>query len=299
MRFFEVRDSALNAARFPEELLSTQPLSHMLNCAKVLHGRADIKDHASNKLVRCRRNYATLCSTRDGIRSTTLVQDLFGPELTEQEAIDLVRGLRRTNVVFYRKLEIELTYCCVNHNVGNPLTAFLHLYRAIEKIAIAFPLTYISSQGDFERSLEALRSYFADDRGELAFAKKFSQKFAEASETLNEYDVEFKTKFRDVEEFQNLTREIIRCCPGFIDESLDVVRGRFSVRFVEVSSFIITARNRLFHFSNSGQPNFDIDRIGGVSELCRMLVEGGLHWLTLSFDEVLRRQTDRILFRAA
>ena len=284
MRSYEVRDSSLNSTRLSEEFRSSKPLSHMLNCAKLLHGRADIKDHSSNKLVRCRRNYSTLGTTRDGIRSTTFVRDIFGSEITEQEAINLVRALRRTNVGFYRKLETELTYCCVNHIAENPLTAFLHLYRAIEKIAIAFPLTYISSQGDFERSLDALRSYFADDKGELAFAKKFSQKFAEDSDTLREYDVEFRTKHADVAQFEILTSEISRCCPGFIEGDLDVARGHFSVNFVEVSSFIITARNRLFHFSNSGQPNFDIDRIGGVSELCRMLVEGGLHWLTLSFD---------------
>lgn len=299
MRLYEVRDSGGNATKFPEELLSAQPLSHMLNCAKLLHGRADIKVHSSNKLIKCRKNYSTLKRTRDGIRGETFVRDIFGSDITESEGAALVSGLKRQNTAFFKKLEVELTYCCANHLTNNPLTAFLHLYRAIEKIAVAFPLTYISSQADFERSLEALRSYFADDKGELAFARKFSERVAAASTTLNEYDVEFSTYLEDVGEFEILTREIGRCCPGYLEETVDVSLGKFSIEFIKVSSFIIDSRNRLFHFSNSGQKNFDIDRIGGVSELCRMLVEGGLHWLALSFDEVLQKQTERITFRAA
>lgn len=294
MRTFEIRDSVLNSRTFSKELLSSEPLSHFLNCAKVLHGRADVKVHSTNQLLRCRKNYSTSRQTRDGIRSLTLIRELFGPDITEREALGLIKSLRKINVAFFRKFETELTHCCVNHLSGNPLTAFLHLYRAIEKIAVAFPLTYIASQSDFERSLEALKAYFSDDKGELSFAKKFSEKFAESSTTLAEFDVEFKTKYRNIPQFEILSQEIIACCPGFIEGTLDVDQGEFRVNFVNVSSFIVSARNRLFHFSNSGQRNFDVDRLGGVSELCRMLVEGGLQWLALSFDEVVRRQTDRI-----
>jgi hypothetical protein len=220
---------------------------------------------------------------------------VFGGEIDLTDGLQIFRAMRRFNVAFFKKLEVELTHCIFNHLHGNPLTSFLHLYRSLEKLAVAFPLTYIAGQSDFERSVESLRTYFEGSGGELSFARKFAEDIANKSATLAEYMVDFETKITEVDKFRILVSEIKKCCPDYINEDFDPSSGKFSLDFKKVPSFLIDCRNRMFHFSNSGQKNFDIDQIGGVGELCRILVESGLHWLALTYDEVLRRQSERIV----
>lgn len=296
MRRYTIKDFPGNFQGLPEILHSSKPLSHSLNCAKMLHGRAKIICNNTGREINLSKNYSSLKRTRDGVSASQFVKEIFNSETNASDGAKIIDAMRTLSVGFFKNLEKELAQCLVHKHKKESLHAFLHLYRVIEKISIAFPLTYISSQSDFENAIEALRLYFKDGGGELSFASKFSHEIARSSANLTEYYVDFKSKIENVEEFETLGLEISRCCPGYIEDGLDVEIGQFQVRFERVPGFIVECRNRLFHFSNSGQKNFDIDRIFGASELCRMLVEGGLHWLSLSFDEVLRRQSDRIQF---
>lgn len=295
MRVFEIRDTANNKLRFPDELLSTEPLSHALNCTKLLHGRCEIHHLARRSSTRCVRNYASLRKTRDGILPSTFITEVFGNDVELIIGLQLFKAMRSINVAFFKKLEIELTHCIFNHLQENPLIAFLHLYRSLEKLAVAFPLIYISAKTDFENSVESLRVYFEESGGELSFARKFAKDIATQSSVLTEYSIDFQTKIQEIDKYTVLLNEINRCCPNHISGDIDPSSGKFSIEFEKVPSFLVNCRNRMFHFSNSGQKNFNIDNIEGVDELCRILVKSGLHWLALTYDEVLRRQSDRII----
>lgn len=294
---FSIEDTPKNSATFPVELKSSTALNHGLNCGKLLHGRARIVKISTNIILTCRYNYSTLKTSRDNLNPRTFVREFLGNDIDYEEGIKIISALRNTNTAFFKKLEAELSHCLFAKLNGEHLLSFLHMYRSIEKLSAAFPLIYISSQQDFGQSINNLREYFGEKGGELSFASKFSKQIAENNWGLGEYNIDFKTKISNLENFQTLLAEIKICCPKFIEEDHNGNdNGVFSVPFEKVPSFIIYCRNRMFHFTNDGQRNFDLDRIEGPSELCRMLVEAGLHWITLCYDEVFRRQASRLVF---
>lgn len=296
MKRYVVEDLARNQNSLSAPLLSSQPLSHLINCLKMLHGRAKIKCNSSGKIIRLSFNYAKLSRARDGISSRGFVKEILGPDISISEGESLFANMRSMNVSFFKNLEKEIIQCLACLKQDMSIEAFLHFYRTVEKISISFPLIYISAQNDFEKSLTFLRPYFQGDGGELSFVNKFSSFIAKEISGTEEYRVDFFTKLDSIEKFNILCAEINRCCPGFLGENVDSESGRFSISFEDCPRFIVECRNRLFHFSNSGQRNFDVDRIDGSSELCRMLCEGGLHWLAVALDEVIRRQSARIRF---
>ena len=273
---------------------SNEPLSHSLNCLKMVRGRLNLVE--GSNIYECRVDFLTGKRTRGDISARSFVKLIFGAEIKFDEGLSLIKAYRNVNVSYYRKLETELSHCLFNYLKGNYLHSFLHFYRSIEKLSASFPLTYISAKNDFEKSVDDLRKFFNDEKGELAFSAKFSEFLSESRTELKTLTIDFNTKYKNVDDFDKLSNEITSCCPGFIEDTLDTSNGTFSVSFNRVVPFVIECRNRLFHFSKSGQRNFDIDRMGGPNELCRMLVEGGMNWVTISLDEIWRRQVSRIVF---
>lgn len=296
MRAFVVEDTLKNAGSFPVELLSSTSLSHFLNCGKILHGRAKISRVGTNQSFVCKFNYSKLKATRDGISPKTFVREILAGEATYLQGIKILDALRRSNTGFFKALEAEIAHCIYAKLSGDYLLSFLHLYRSIEKISASFPLIYITGQSDFGQSIDSLREYFSGKGGELSFASKFSRHIANNSWIEGEYNIDFKTKISNIDAYNILLSEIKSCCPNFINDDADSSEnGVFSVQFEKVPSFLIACRNRMFHYSNDGQRNFDLDRIDGPSELCRMLTESGLHWLALCYDGVISRQASRLV----
>lgn len=293
MRVFSVRDSSEAIANNPE-MSSNEALSHSLNCVKLLRGRADI--YQENRIVhKCRFDYLTNKRTKTNLNTQSFVRSVLGTDVTYESGLRVISASRKVNVSYYRKLETELCHCIVNYSRGDYLKSFLHLYRAIEKVSASFPLTYIAGQSDFEGSIENLRKYFKDDKGELSFSQKFSEFLASENSILSELDIDFITRYEEMDDFRILTNQLKSSCPGYIEDTLDLDMGTFSIKFTSIVPFFIECRNRLFHFSNSGQKNIDIDAIGDLDELCRLLVSGAMNWVSIAFDEVWRRQIDRIV----
>lgn len=296
MKTFQVLDTPRSSEALPEELRSTTKLPYISDIYKVLMGRADIKRVSSGNVYKCRYDFVFETHTNGIIGSKGFISRITEDSASRADFLREFSRLKRDNVEFYKNLRQEICHCIVALLDESYVESFVYLYRSIEKIAIAFPLLYISSIPDFHKAKEALESLFKSDSGELAFASKFANLLSKNREYLSEYKVSFYTEIENVDEFNILIKELNRCCPDTFKEDTEVYEdeGYFSMDFSQIPSLIVNVRNRLFHNSNSGQANFNIDKIGGAEELCRMMVYGGLHWITLVYGEVVRERLRKI-----
>lgn len=293
MPTFRIDDPTSGTELDPRLRRSNAP-PYMLDCYKLLMGAANLTQLADDRLVKCRLDYASFGRRKGQQSSHSLVKNLFGDGVSVEDGAALVEALKLQNVAFFRDLSVELSHCLFRNALGSYVEAYLHMYRVIEKLAISFPLIYISSLSEFRQAKQELSDLFREAGGELVFAGRFARMLADRSEYLQEYSITFRTKLGDVEDFRLLISELNAACPGFVPEDLDLDIGRFDVPFQKVPEFLISSRNRLFHYDNSGQRNIDIDKIHGAAELCRMMLAGGLQWIALAFLEIMRERAGRI-----
>ncbi|SPR95925.1 hypothetical protein [Cupriavidus taiwanensis] len=131
---------------------------------------------------------------------------------------------------------------------NNHIAAFVSLYRITEYYAYAVPMLIACVGRDLYGTYDQLRSYFVggdQQKGELGLFKKFLEKSPVFKEILDyEYDV-FITS--NLAMRQSHYRLAIRLCPNPI--SADETLHSFKVRFQDVLSFLIRARNRYMHFA--------------------------------------------------
>lgn len=294
MKTFRVEDTAGSTAVLHADLLSTANFPHIINIYKILIGRANIVHISSGEEYKCRFDFAKECTTNGIIGSKSLGSRVFGENTKTKDFVDAYKKLQKLNIEFYRSLCAELCHCIVSLEEDLFVDAYLHLYRSIEKIAVAFPLIYVSSIQDFKQSHKAMKEMFSGDKGELKFIEIFTKILSNRNPDLLDYDINFYTNYEEVIEFEKLVVQLRRAGIVTDDTELDADEGYFALNFVHVPTSIITVRNRLFHNDNSGIKNIDIDSIGGASELCRMMVCAGLHWLTIVFGEVIKERSLKI-----
>lgn len=220
---------------------------------------------------------------------------LLGEDVSVEDAKRILQHLRISNSKFFSKLSTEITHCIFNLKLKRHVEAFLYFYRAVEKLAVAFPILYVSGQQDFYKSHHLLKSLVQKQGdGELAFLNRFCAMIAESSGYLKEYKVRFTFPTKDLGEYSAILNEIKAVVSEEISAEMTEEEGYFEIPYRLSSSLIIDCRNRLFHNSNSGQRNFDISRIGGASDLCEGLVIAGLQWLSLTYLEIVQDRAARV-----
>jgi hypothetical protein len=262
---------------------------------RLLTGSVDVVRLSDDSVVKCRFNYLTRFPSRVRTTDKKLAHALFGEDVNVDDARAIMESFRRLYTNFFSKLSSEIEHCIYSYQKGQYVESFLYFYRALEKLAVAFPVMYVTAQADFERVHSMLKPLFSNEGdGELAFVNKFCGKLAQESDVLSEYNLEFAFDKTNAELHQVYFSEIKRVCSQKTVDKIESNDTYFTIPYKYSADLIIECRNRLFHNSNSGQKNFDIDRIGGAACLCRGLVDAGLHWLTLTYVEVVRSRAGQI-----
>lgn len=188
----------------------------------------------------------------------------------------------------------ELCLCLVAESSGNHLHAFLHLYRVIERVSVALPLIYASSEPDYKRSFEMLSSLKQDPRdGELAIFKNFSKHLAASG---GYKDLKFAFEFFGQGRQQlKASDEISRCVfPNSTKGEIRIDKSGFDVDFENIPSALIDIRNRIIHYSQSGS-NFNLDLLDGVDLMCRTVNKPTLNWLSLVIVEIIKVSAKRVV----
>jgi hypothetical protein len=166
---------------------------------------------------------------------------------------------------FFRELLAELANYFIQTKRGNHATAFVHLYRAFERILYSVPLLYSSTQKDYIGTFNDLKLLFKEDiSGELGLFKKFLGlgKFIDRIKLETPSTITFTSNFGHEVYYYKLTNRLYK---GF--QSLDPLGNQVSLKFKDTPELISTLRNRLFHArTGDGKSNAKMQEIIDIDE---------------------------------
>ena len=145
---------------------------------------------------------------------------------------------------FFREILAEFSNFFIQTSKGNHTTAFLHLYRILERASYSVPLLYAATQKDFLSTFSELKKFLESDIGELGFLNNFVNraKFIDNLILNTIFQIKLRSKNNHNKSFFDLTHRLFKDFDG-VDES----QYTFTIKFKNIQNLIIILRNRIFH----------------------------------------------------
>lgn len=164
------------------------------------------------------------------------------------------------NREFYRELLAEFANYFIQTGRENHTTAFIHLYRVLERLSYSVPLLYCATQTDFMGTFKEMKSLFKEElQGELGLFKKFldAEKFIDKLKLDATFFITFTSTNGYQSNFFNLTKRLYTAF-----ESIDPANHQVELKFKNIPNLLISIRNRIFHArTGDGQSNAKMQEI--------------------------------------
>ena len=236
-----------------------------------------------------------------------LTRNFFAPDQSHGSAVERMRvaakslgdtgiTLRRlsaaskkykaVNRSFYSDLAAEIALCLVNRGRSDHISSFIYLYRSIETIAYAFPSIYASNTSDFSKSFGELSKLFAqkESEGELSFFAKFVTSL-NSDDQYEKLFYEMNFSHLDADGWKNIRNTLKKIAGRNLDKNVlaqeDI--GVISIKFEYMPSFIISVRNRYFHYKRTREENLNHRDLPEPQYFFASVVEVGLTFFALLF----------------
>lgn len=192
------------------------------------------------------------------------------------------------NKEFFKRLENEFCNFLTYQSKGSYTTAFIFLYRILEVVSYSFPLIYASKTYDFKHTYSKLREIFqansGNSSGELGFLKSAIKVMFEDSDLFDtSVDIILDDEF---EKNKKIFKAIKSVCEDKFFHTDTVENDKISICFGEVSSFIITLRNRFFHLFNRGDKNLESIEVIDPDYLFQKINEPLFAWICVIYVEI-------------
>lgn len=192
------------------------------------------------------------------------------------------------NKEFFKRLENEFCNFLTYQSKGSYTTAFIFLYRILEVVSYSFPLIYASKTYDFKHTYSKLKDIFqsnsGNSNGELGFFKSAIKVMFENSDLFNtSIDIILEDEF---EKNKKIFTAIKSVCDEKFFHTDTIENDKISICFGEVSSFIITLRNRFFHLFNRGDKNLESIEVIDPDYLFHKINEPLFTWICVIYVEI-------------
>lgn len=264
----------------PEALLITENSSPILLILRLLSGSIKVTNNLNGKVISCEKNFFLTDFQNFKSEWKSGFPKLISETLSLQDLSNFIDANKNVNKDFYRYILAELSHYVYESKKGSHTTAFIYIYRLLEKIAYAMPLIYTSKTQDFIQSFSYLRDLMTgnSEKKELGFFKKFvSVLFKDDPILLTSIDINIEI------ENEVIQRQIYNTYKKISDESMiheDTIEPtKFSVKFTEMGSFIISLRNRFFHNMNEHSNNIQSSNVADADSLFEPVNDQCIHWI--------------------
>lgn len=202
--------------------------------------------------------------------NTDAFTDFLSTSNVGGNAQKFIKATLADNRDFFRELLAEFGNYFVQTKRGNHGTAFVHLYRALERVLYSIPLLYSSTQLDFIGTFNELKSLFKEDfAGELGLFKKFLNlgRFIDRLKLDATSTITFSSIHGYQSDYFKLTNRIYN---EF--HSTDALNHQVSLTFKNTPDFLTTLRNRLFHArTGDGRSNVKMQEVLDIDEYLHCL----------------------------
>lgn len=204
------------------------------------------------------RDLSSLPAAAQSKTPAIAVKDFLTSYSIGGSAIRLIKLTGGDNRNFYREILSEFLNFQIQTVRGNNTSAFVFLYRILERISYSIPLLYTSTQSDFRGTFKDLKSILnADVEGELGLFKKFLGKgrFIDPIKLQVSQKISFATVGSHGANYYDLT------CKRYTNfVSMDPIAHEVEIKFSDIPEFLVTIRNRFFH-SRTGDGRENITTI--------------------------------------
>ena len=145
-------------------------------------------------------------------------------------------------------------------------SAFIFLYRIIERTSFSIPALYFSCSSDYYATFTDLQKILEEEgQGELGLLKKFlsQNNFLDGNEKSVLFDINYISNYGLEKKFFNSVMSKIK--PEL--KSHDISINQMQIEFINILDFFIKTRNRFFHSkTGKGQGNIKAQEIENTDE---------------------------------
>jgi hypothetical protein len=266
-------------------LLLQDDSADKVKVVRLLLGMADVSHSSySGEVIQQRVNYSVLgappVAKLTGANLKTMLGSV-GIQFSKVEA-----HLRDSPIVspFLSDFLHEWCWYLLQTEKGAHTTAFIHLYRALERISYCFPMVYAAAQSDYLKTYEQLRQFLSDpETGELKFFKVFVDNVVDR--TLR--DATCELNFSSFPSAKHYCEAINKC---FKKQEVTVIvqDACVSVEHRSLLALTITVRNRFFHFLSGKPDKYSSEQLPDSDKFFLVLNRAFANWLAVIYFHILR-----------
>lgn len=182
-----------------------------------------------------------------------------------------IRKTISKNRSFYQDVLSEFSSHLIQSERKSHVAAFVFLYRLLERLSYSVPLLYTKSSHDFLGTFKSLQAMLAADAsGELGFFKKFLNQGDFIDKTI--LDTTYTIDFSLCNDRGKHSKTIDTLFSDF--DSKDPSIYKFTIKFRDVQSLLVTLRNRFLHKrTGDGQQNISIKDLGDPDDFFSVVNE--------------------------
>jgi hypothetical protein len=248
--------------------------SNAQNCsqfilAKMLLGNFTIKNNRIS--YKQTTNYSTLTPTVQTDKNTKAFINFLKSEGIGKTQLGFIKKVIPDNRPFFEDLVWEYSNYFYQTGKGSHTSAFIFLYRIIERISYSVPALYFSCSNDYYATFTDLYKILNDKgQGELGFLKKFLKQnsFLSSSEKSVLFDLNFTSSHGLESKYFDTIENIIARDLYSKDKTI----LNMKIEFLNILELFKNIRNRFFHFrTGDGQNNIKSRDIENSDELFSIL----------------------------
>ncbi|MPS33141.1 MULTISPECIES: hypothetical protein [unclassified Salinivibrio] len=254
---------------------------------RLLSGNVELIHNYTDKKIKTRMNYFSSCFTKFSNWKKEFPL-YFSEDTTADDLASFIDNTRYINRKFYSVVLAELSQFVLHTNKKSHTSAFIYVYRVLEKISYAFPLIYTSKTQDFQKSFTKLKDLMVGDneKKELGFFKTFIEMLYK-DDSISDTSIDIMFSSSDSEVKRQMFAEVKKVTPpnaihGDTDEP-----DMLSIKYCEMGRFIISVRNRFFHNLNGGATNIESEKVVDSDELFSFINPVAMYWIAMVFLQII------------
>lgn len=252
-----------------------------LDFFKLCIGLSTIK--YNNHLIKQTKNYCIL-----GIKEN-LPEDYEYNKIVEflhdRSSINYFNNNRINNKIFKILLN-ELGLFFISKNQKNHISAFIHLYRVIEKISVMFPLVYLKQSNNFVGVFTDLKDIVTNkDMTSLKFIRNF-QKLIFEDVAMLDSSIDFNFIISDSAEIRDLQHIYTIISKEINEASLN--GNTITMPFKNIIDFAITIRNRYYHLEIGEKENIEVLDLD-MNYFFSVINDYVLNWICVIYYECFKK----------
>ncbi|MEZ8383525.1 hypothetical protein AB6C98_07480 [Vibrio splendidus] len=260
--------------------------SELLIILRLLSGNVELIHNYSDSVIKSRVNYFS----GDLVRPDNWKRDfpiLFSEDTTAEDISIFIQNTKYVNRSFYSAILAEISQFILHTKRGSHTSAFIYIYRILEKVSYAFPLIYASKTQDFLKSFGQLKELMVGDKEkkELGFFKAFVYMIYK-EDSISDTSIDIKINSNDTHVREQMYKSLKEVIDNSIIHEDSNEYDLLAIKYKDMGSFIINVRNRFFHNLNGGAKNIESDKIVDSDELFSFINPMAMHWIAMVFLQV-------------